>query len=71
MTYTATCNCLQLIEKLPHGVLKYSYDVEGLVETSQSVAVGKLVGEFFNVITDFESIFNDVNVNLPPSILMG
>ena len=29
------------------------------------------VGEFFNVITDFESIFNDVNVNLPPSILMG
>lgn len=49
LTYTSTANCLQLVEKLPHGVLKYSYDVEGLVETSQSVAVGKLEGDFFNV----------------------
>jgi len=49
LTYTSTCNCLQLVEKLPHGVVKYSEDVEGLVETSQSVSIGKLNGETFDV----------------------
>jgi len=49
LTYTATCNCLQVVEKLPHGVVRFSEDVEGLVETSQSVSVGKLEGETFNI----------------------
>nr|BAN42068.1 aminoacyl-histidine dipeptidase, putative [Entamoeba invadens] len=49
LNYVSTCNCLQLIEKLPHGVVKFSNDVEGLVETSQSVAIGKLDGDFFKV----------------------
>ena len=49
LTYTSTCNCLQLIEKIPHGVLRFSPDVEGLVETSQSCSIGKLNGETFDV----------------------
>ncbi|EKE40961.1 hypothetical protein ENUP19_0162G0015 [Entamoeba nuttalli] len=49
VSYTSTCNCLQLVEKLPHGVLRFSEDVEGLVETSQSVSIGKLEGNTFNI----------------------
>jgi dipeptidase D len=49
LDYTSTCNCLQLVEKLPHGVVRYSPDVEGLVETSQSVSIGKLNGDTFDI----------------------
>ncbi|KAL7713506.1 Aminoacyl-histidine dipeptidase [Entamoeba marina] len=49
LDYTSTCNCFQIVDKLPHGVTKFSKDVDDLVETSQSVAIGKLDGDFFNI----------------------
>ena len=49
LTYTSTANIFQLLEKLPNGVLKFSFDVEGLVETSQSIGVGKLEGDKFKI----------------------
>ena len=49
LTYTSTANIFQLLEKLPNGVLKFSFDVEGLVETSQSIGVGKLENDYFKI----------------------
>ena len=44
-----------LLRTLPHGVLKYSHDVEGLVETSNNVASAKIKNDKINIICSTRS----------------
>ena len=48
-----------LLRTIPHGVLKYSHDVEGLVETSNNLAAVKLVGGNYNIVSSTRSSISD------------
>ena len=44
-----------LLRTIPHGVLKYSHDVEGLVETSNNLAAVKCDGGKYNIVSSTRS----------------
>lgn len=50
-TLTKKCQIklINLLRTLPHGVLKYSHDVKGLVETSNNLASVKIVNNDYNI----------------------
>ncbi|MCD6461218.1 MAG: aminoacyl-histidine dipeptidase [Thermoplasmata archaeon] len=51
----STSRVLELLNALPHGVLKMSYDIEGLVQTSTNLAAVRLEEEAFKVHTSSRS----------------
>jgi dipeptidase D len=48
-----------LLRTIPHGVLKYSHDVEGLVETSNNLAAVKCDGGNYNIVSSTRSSISD------------
>ena len=44
-----------LLRTLPHGVLKYSHDVQGLVETSNNLASVKKINDKINIVCSTRS----------------
>ena len=54
-----------LLRTIPHGVLKYSHDVEGLVETSNNLAAVKCDGGKYNVVSSTRSSIAEA-LELPP-----
>ncbi len=46
---------IHLLRILPHGVLKYSHDVKGLVETSNNLASVKIRNDMYNIICSTRS----------------
>ena len=48
-----------LLRALPHGVLKYSHDVEGLVETSNNLASVKMLENKINIVCSTRSSISE------------
>lgn len=48
-----------LLRTLPHGVLKYSHDVEGLVETSNNLASVKMLNKKINIVCSTRSSISE------------
>ena len=55
LTKKSQKNLINLIRTLPHGVLKYSHDVEGLVETSNNLASVKINNNHYNIVCSTRS----------------
>jgi len=55
LTKTSQTNLINLLRTLPHGVLKYSHDVKGLVETSNNLASVKKDKNNYNIICSTRS----------------
>jgi dipeptidase D len=59
LTKESQSRIIGLLRTLPHGVLKYSHDVENLVETSNNLASVKMNGGKINVICSTRSSIAD------------
>ena len=59
LTEESQSRIIGLLRTLPHGVLKYSHDVEDLVETSNNLASVKINGGKINVICSTRSSIAD------------
>ena len=55
LTKKSQRNLINLIRTLPHGVLKYSHDVKGLVETSNNLASVKINNDYYNIVCSTRS----------------
>ena len=52
-------NAIGLLRTLPHGVLKYSHDVDGLVETSNNLASIKMTDDKMNIVCSTRSSISE------------
>ena len=50
---------IRLLRTLPHGVLKYSHEVEGLVETSNNLASVKKINDNINIVCSTRSSISE------------
>ena len=55
LTNSSQTALIGLLRTIPHGVLKYSHDVKGLVETSNNLAAVKCDGGKYNVVSSTRS----------------
>ena len=59
LTEESQTSLIGLLRTIPHGVLKYSHDVEGLVETSNNLAAVKCDGGNYNIVSSTRSSISD------------
>ena len=59
LTNNSQTALIGLLRTIPHGVLKYSHDVEGLVETSNNLAAVKCVDGNYNIVSSTRSSISD------------